>query len=217
VVAREVPRSRTLTSITLLGLLFVSLTGLNMLAGTHLPATWWANFIFVPASLLLIGAWVGWQALPVSWQRVSQIALGLGIIVFTVATILLFESMWFGWTLLIITSGLALIIASLTFAPTTVSLDWHAWLRTTMWWGGVTSLLGVILLLVRLDLVPLQSVVGDFQWWGIVMILLGIGALWNAWWLNARLQNQRTYNVAVLGGLGLLICMQGVLEAVNIT
>jgi hypothetical protein len=123
---------------------------------------------------------------------------------------------WFGWTLLLIVPSLALAGHSIALHRMTEAPAAQAWLRAISWSGIVASLLGLIFLLMRLNIVPMQQLVGSFQWWSGLILLAGAGTIWNAWWLYRRMQNRLTPAALVLGGLGVLTCIQGLLEAANI-
>src|SRR5262245_21731727 len=103
------PHRRVRVSIWPMAVLLEIVALQNLIASSHLPATWWANFIFVPAVLLLASAWLLWSQTTGYWRIAVHLFLSLGAIVFTVATILLFDAISFGWTLLILVPGLALL------------------------------------------------------------------------------------------------------------
>jgi hypothetical protein len=210
------PHSKMAVSIWPLGILLAIVALLNLIASSHLTATWWANFIFVPAVVLLASARLLWSHTVGYWRISVHLFLSLGAIVFTVATILLFNVIWFGWTLLLIVPSLALVGHSMALTRMTEAPGLRAWLRAISWSGVATSLLGLIFLLMRLNILPMQQLVGDFQWWSGIIILAGIGELWNAWWLYRREHGRLTPAAFVLGGLGALTCIMGLLEAANI-
>ena len=211
------PRGRMTINIWPLTILLEAVVMLNLVASSyHLAAVWWANFIFIPAVALLASAWWLWPISTGYWRIVAHLCLSLGTIVFTVATILLFDVIWFGWTLLILVPGLALLGHSLALARMTQAPGLLAWLRTFSWGGVGTSLLGLTFLLMRLGVLPMQQLIGSFQWWSIIIILVGVGAIWNAGWLYRREGDRLTPSALVLGGLGVLNCILGLLEAANI-
>ena len=215
--APEPQQNRVRAALLLFALLLSSITFLNIVARPNLPATWWANFVFAPAVLLLVGAQMVWHHTPRAWHLFSHLMLSIGIIVFTLATILLFRVIGFGWTLLVLIPGLALTVHSITIARTITSPELHAWLRASAWSGSVGAVTGLVLLLIRLDVLALQHVIGTFQWWSIIISAIGVGIVWNAWWLYHKVQQRLTLSVWVLGGFGLLTCISGLLEALNIT
>lgn len=200
--------------------IFVILLGvvslLNISADAHLAETWWANFIFAPAIVAFMSVPLIGQQSVARQSIASAILLSLGVIIFTLATILLFEAMWFGWTLLLIIPGLVVAANSLMFMRATTSLTAQTWLRSGVWMGSTVSLLGAAFLLMRLDLFAILQLVGSFQWWSMIILLAGGGLLWNAWWLYRRMQYQVTTSVLILGGLGLISCVYGLLEAFHL-
>jgi hypothetical protein len=210
------PRGKVRVSIWPMAILLEIVVFLNLLVSPHLAATWWANFIYVPAVALLASAWWLWPKSTGYWRIVAHLCLSLGAIVFTVATILLLDVMWFGWTLLILVPGLALLGHSIALTRMTQVSGLQAWFRTITWGGIVTSLLGLTFLLMRLGVLPMQQLVGSFQWWSIIIVLVGVGAIWNAGWLYRREGDRLTPSALVLGGLGALNCILGLLEAANI-
>jgi hypothetical protein len=210
------PRRKVRVSIWPIAVLLEVVALLNLIASSHLAATWWANFIFAPAVLLLASAWLLWSQTTGYWRIAVHLFLSLGAIVFIIATILLFEVMWFGWTLLIFVPGLALLGHGIALTRMAQAPGLQAWFRTITWGGGITSLLGLTFLLMRLDLLPMQLLVGSFQWWSVIIFLTGVGAIWNARWLYRREHDRLTPSALVLGGLGVLNCILGLLEAANI-
>jgi hypothetical protein len=211
------PPGKIRVSIWPMVILLEAVVMLNLIASSyHLAAVWWANFIFIPAVVLLASAWWLWPHAAGYWRISVHLCLSLGAIVFTVATILLFDVMWFGWTLLILVPGLALLGHSIALTRMTKAPGLQAWFRAITWGGIITGLLGLTFLLMRLGVLPMQQLVGSFQWWSIIIILVGVGAIWNAGWLYRREGDRLTSSALVLGGLGMLNCILGLLEAANI-
>lgn len=207
---------RLISNLILLVSIGVVVAGLNVLAWPYLPGTWWANFIYMAAALLWLSAGLLWSSSSRPWQFIAQLCLSTGAIVFTLATILLFQAMTWSWPLMILVPGLALLGHCLALGQTQATLELQAWLRTATWGGVMTVLVGLTFWLIQLGLLPISGLIGDFQWWGGITMLAGFGAIWNAVWLYQQTRQRITLSVTVLLVMGLIFLFGGFLEIVNI-
>jgi hypothetical protein len=138
---------------------------------------WWAWFILAPAFVLFYwGRVVGQQAngrLPF----LARFNFATGLIILVVAVMFLINLDWsVWWPMMLITPGLALIIAGGKGSDNPTAAAWIGYLR---WVAGAVIGLGVVFLAHTLEMIDLESF-GQFHWWGIFIALPAIGALWQA-------------------------------------
>ena len=207
---------RFISSLVLLFGVGVVVAGLNALAWPYQLGTWWANFIYMAAALLWLSAGLLWSSSTRSWQLMAQLCLSTGAIVFTLATILLFQAMAWSWPLMVLVPGLALLGHCLALGQTQATLGQQAWLRTVAWGGVMTVLVGLTFWLIQLGLLPISGLIGDFQWWGGITMLAGFGAIWNAVWLYQQTRQRLTLTVTALFVMGLIVSFGGFLEIIYI-
>ena len=186
-----------------LGLIFL-LQNIGVL-GRHV--NWWAIFIFIPAFGSFAGAWAALQHSDGRFNTAVRSALGSGLIITTVAVMFLFGMDWgLWWPLMLIMPGLSLILNSFPDTTSKLGPSLTGLLGFGVWSGASVTLLGVTFLLSNLKVINLHLLFGSFQWWGIFILIPGIGALLNAFMIFQ--QNDGHLNIAsrALLGLGLIIC-----------
>ena len=76
----------------------------------------------------------------------------------------------------------------------------------SLWVGVSVMLLGATFLANNLDLINLHTMFGSVQWWGIFILIPGVGALLNALIVFVMSDNHLTLAVQGLFVLGLVIC-----------
>lgn len=141
---------------------------------------WWAIFILIPALGVLSGAWALYQRSQ-RFDAGVRSSLGSGLVILTVALMFLLDFSWgIWWPLMLIVPGIALLLTSLPEADGQLNQYLTRWLNLGVWCSLSLIGLGIGFLLQNLDAVNYRSLFGDFQWWGIFILIPGIGALLNA-------------------------------------
>jgi len=142
---------------------------------------WWAIFIFLPAISALNAAWSAYQRSDGVLTAAVRSSLGGGLVVLTVALLFLFDMDWSRWwPLMLIMPGFSLFLNGLVGfgSQEKSSTRWVA--RMGMWIGLAVMLLGGIFLLDEFGIFSFQETMGISGWWGLVVLIPGLGALYNA-------------------------------------
>jgi len=165
---------------------------------------WWAVFILVPALSALSGAWFAFERSK-HFDAAVRSALGGGLIILTVALMFMFGLDWSRWwPLMLIVPGFTIFINGFP--------DYHpgpamgGLIGLSLWVGVSVMLLGATFLANNLDLINLHTMFGSVQWWGIFILIPGVGALLNALIVFVMSDNHLTLAVQGLFVLGLVIC-----------
>ncbi len=159
---------------------------------------WWALFILIPAASSLWAAWLAFVRGGLRFNAAVRGSLGGGIIILTVALLFLTGLDWsVWWPAMVIVPGVAIFINC--FAETdNVSLQALAGMN--FWVGTAVAALGTTFLLNNLHLISLHALFGDLRWWGLVVLIPGLGAFFNAL-------------IALARGSGLTAIVRGLLVA----
>jgi hypothetical protein len=171
------------------------------------PQNWWALFILYPAAFLLAGGLTCAARRPVPHLATVLLA-GSGIFLGAVGLLLLTDADWGTyWPLMVLLPGLWMTSLGMkTYgrpAP-------DAYSRTLIWTGASVALLGALFLMDRLGVLPLLRWLAPFRWWGVFVLLPGLGAIYNAS-RAARAAGGRTpFSLQCLGAMGLAVCVNAV-------
>ncbi|MEZ4591270.1 MAG: hypothetical protein R3D55_09010 [Chloroflexota bacterium] len=161
---------RNLGGVTML-LIGLTFLVINIL-GKRQVDNWWSIFVMLPGVLLLgIGRTLGLgngrtHVLP-------RVVVGLGLIILTVAAMFALNLNWEQWwPLMIVMPGVTFWLVGGAKADVggTAVLRFERWLAITL------ILLGFTFLADQLDWLNLQALFGNFHWWGIFILIPGIGA-----------------------------------------
>jgi len=142
---------------------------------------WWAIFIFLPAISALNAAWSAYQRSGGVLTAAVRSSLGGGLVVLTVALLFLFDLDWYRWwPLMLIMPGFSIFLNGLVGfgSQPKSSTRWVA--RMGIWIGLAVMLLGGIFLLDKFGIFSFQETTGISGWWGLVVLIPGLGALYNA-------------------------------------
>jgi hypothetical protein len=157
---------------------------MSLLAGVLLSSLvlfslndWWALFILFPGLILFGTGLILALALGVR-NAIAMVFFGAGLVVTTVGLMFLFGADWGKWwPLMLMVPGLA---AGLLGAAQVDIPAIRAWVRMHLWLGVDTILLGSVFLFNGLGRYPVLAAWYPFHWWGIFILLPGIGAFYNA-------------------------------------
>jgi hypothetical protein len=142
---------------------------------------WWALFILIPAFGAFATAWAGFERGGRRFNAIVRINLGGGAILLTVAFMFLFNANWaVWWPLMLIVPGLSMLIQGLPHPATQGHPSVAGLLGMNFWIGGSVVLLGLTFLLNGLGIISLHAIFGDFSWWGLFILIPGLGAFINA-------------------------------------
>lgn len=209
---QQVERSRRLSwsdlggvTLLLIGLAFVTI---NVLGDGRLE-NWWGFFILLPG-LLFVG--MGWRGRLDNgrFPFIARFSMAVGLVVTTVAVMFLLDLNWgTWWPLMLIVSGVALWLVGGAAGRVGVT----AVLRLGRWFAVTMILLGLTFLTDQLTFINLNTLFGDFHWWGFVILLPGIGAFVEA----LRVLRQATWTATGLLIVGVWIVSAGVIELLDPT
>lgn len=172
------PQSNTSRNATVaVGLLFLS-AGALLSFLTLLPLTnWWSLFILFPG-LILLGAGAILAAALGRRKGVTLWTAGVGGVVATVGAMFLLGMDWdFWWPLMVIVPGAALGLLG------TAEVAWppaRLWVRMHVWIGADVLLLGLVFLVNNFLRNAVLAAWAPFHWWGIFILMPGLGAFYNA-------------------------------------
>ena len=157
---------------------------------------WWAMFIFLPAIGSLNAAWTAFRRNDGVFTAGVRSALGGGLIVLTVAILLLFDMDWsIWWPLMLVMPGFAIFLNGMVGFGSQDRTSGRWVLRMGIWTGLAVMLLGWIFLLDKLGVFSLRETFSGFGWWGVVVLIPGLGALYNA--LRSTLEAGRLNAAAI--------------------
>jgi hypothetical protein len=145
---------------------------------TLFPLTyWWSLFILFPG-LIFLGAGVV-LGIALGWRNPISLAFtGVGFIVGTVGAMFLLGADWgFWWPLMLIVPGAAHGLLGM------IEVDSPAvrpWVRMHLWLGADVLLLGLVFLLNNISRNAILTAWYPFHWWGIFILMPGLGAFYNA-------------------------------------
>jgi len=145
---------------------------------------WWALFILMPALALF-----GWgrkigRGVNGRLPFLARLNFAIGLIILVVAVMFLINLDWsVWWPLMLISPGLALLIAIGRGSENPAAAAWSGYLR----WVAVTLIgLGVVFLAQAWGVIDLDTL-GQFRWWGVFIAIPTLGALLQAVRLSGRL------------------------------
>lgn len=177
---------------------------------------WWAIFVLIPAFGALSAAWALYRRSE-RFDAGVRSSLGSGLITLTVALMLLFDFDWgVWWPLMLIVPALAMLLTCLPESGGQLTQYLTRWLNLGVWCSLSVIGLGVGFLLQNLDVVSYRSLFGDFQWWGIFILIPGIGALVNALVAYRDGGNQINWTSQSLLIFGAAACCVGVLALLGL-
>lgn len=156
----------------------VVLLALNWFAGV--TSNWWALFVALPAIVLLTlaGATARWSG---GFHLVTRLLTGLGLIVLAAAGLFLLGFSWsLWWPVMVIVPGAALALAGWRPRDVTAHPNRTAVASVTRWTGLTVVLLGATLLAGMFGLVDLAAWTRRLNWWGVLMLIPAVGAVWTA-------------------------------------
>jgi hypothetical protein len=147
------------------GLMFL-LAGALLSILTLVPLTnWWSLFILFPGMIFLGNAAALWMA-------------GVGLVVSTVGAMFLLEADWgTWWPLMLIVPGTALGLLGAADVDRPAA---RPWVRMHLWLGADVLILGAVFLLNNFCGDAILSAWYPFHWWGIFILMPGLGAFYNA-------------------------------------
>lgn len=138
---------------------------------------WWAVFIFIPAIGSLTGAYTEFRKNG-RFNAGVRSAFGSGLIILTVAFILLFGLSWrLWWPLMVIVPGFSLFLNGIGGLGTSSSAK--AFINMTAWLGIGAMFLGTGFLLENLGLLSLSELLVPYRWWALAILIPALGALVN--------------------------------------
>jgi hypothetical protein len=174
--ARKSPAiSRTIP--VAIGLWFL-ITGALLSILTFIPlVNWWSLFILFPGLILLgTGAILAFALGGRNGAALSIV--GAGLVVSTVAAMFLLQADWeTWWPLMLIVPGAAL---GLIGTADVHSPAVRPWLRMHLWLGADVLILGLVFLVNKFNGNAILAAWHPFHWWGIFILLPGLGAFYNA-------------------------------------
>lgn len=163
------------------------IVAVNSVAVAGSPYRWWANFIIMPA-LVLLTLSVG---LPRAATETRFVLVWIGAIVLTVALLLMAGRMGAYWPLMIVVPCLG---PAGLFALRPADGSLRAFVDTVAGLAVVGVALGVAFLLIRADLVD----PGDLRWWGWFMLAGAVVPGVNGLVLLVRRRGTYWFSMAVL-------------------
>ena len=180
------------------------------LLGVQGVFNWWAIFILIPAA----GAFSTTVAVVQRSGRFNAAArssLGSGIVLTTLAVMFLFNLDWGKWwPLMVIALGVSLILGGITDSSLHPLGAAGGFLNLGAWIGLAAVLLGFGFLFQNLQVFdPAAWLPQGWRWWGLMILLPGIGALLNGFLLRKGQTTLRKFSSAGLVLIGLLACVIG--------
>ncbi|MBN2083792.1 MAG: hypothetical protein JW748_01110 [Anaerolineales bacterium] len=156
------------------GLMLLSVGAILVLV----PLTyWWSLFILFPGLIFLVtGAVLG---VALGWRNPLPLALtGIGFVVATVGAMFLLGADWeVWWPLMLIVPGAAHGLLGMIKVE---SPSVRPWVRMHLWLGVDVLLLGLVFLLNNFSRNAILTAWYPFHWWGIFILMPGLGAFYNA-------------------------------------
>jgi hypothetical protein len=185
------------------GLMFL-LAGALLSILTLVPlANWWSLFVLFPGLIFLGSGAI--LALALGWRNAVALWItGVGLVVCTVAALFLSGADWgIWWPLMLIVPGAAFGLLG------AADVDWPAvrpWVRMHLWLGADVLILGLVFLLNNFCGNAILAAWYPFHWWGIFILMPGLGAFYNASNAVRSGYNGRHLVVRSLAGFGLAAC-----------
>ncbi|NSW53975.1 MAG: hypothetical protein HPY85_15850 [Anaerolineae bacterium] len=141
---------------------------------------WWAVFILLPAFGFFSGAWeIFWRKRRLTHGVRSS--FGSGVVVLTVALILLLDLSWrTWWPLMVITPGLSIFLNGFIDRGSKKGVAERHWTMWNLWVGLSAMLLGATFLAEKLGLLSIREFIPSANWWAVFVALPGLGALVHA-------------------------------------
>lgn len=171
------------------GSILVTLGIIFLLQNLHLMSehfNWWALFILVPALISLTSAFTAFQG---SGWRINAAAgsgLGGGLVILTVALMFLFDLNWsVWWPLMLIVPGFAVFINGFNDRPSLSPIA-SGLVNLSYWSGAALMLLGAAFQFDRLGFLHLAETFGRYQWWGAIILIVGLGLVFNAYRISGK-------------------------------
>ncbi len=156
----------------LLGALFLWLN-----VSPNAAQNWWAVFILIPGLMFMGLAWVATTKSNGRFSFLIRSSAGTSLILFTVAGIFLFNLSWDNWwPLMVAVPGAAIWYACLGVNRVENHAVETAVSGLGRWIGFTTMLLGGTFLLDQLDIISLNSIFGNFHWWGLFILIPAVGS-----------------------------------------
>ena len=138
---------------------------------------WWAIFIFIPAIGSLTGAYTEYRKNG-RFNAGVRSALGSGLIILTVAVILLLGLSWrVWWPLMVIVPGFSLFLNGLGGSNTPNATK--AFINMAAWLGLGAMYLGAGFLLENLGIISFRDLAAPYRWWALAILIPALGALVN--------------------------------------
>ncbi len=146
---------------------------------------WWAVFIFVGGLLFVGVARLVEVKTNGRFPFLVRSNIGIGLIIFTVASLFLFDLSWgVWWPLMLIMPGGALFYTAGAAKQAAGSPTLTAVISMTRWVASTTIVLGIAFLLNQLGIINLTTLFNGFRWWGMFILPPALGAFINAWKLR---------------------------------
>jgi hypothetical protein len=185
------------------GLMFL-LVGALLSFLTLVPLTnWWSLFILFPG-LILLGSGVILARALGGRNVVALWIAGVGLVVITVAAMFLLGADWgMWWPLMLIVPGAALGLLG------TAYVGWAAarpWVRMHLWLGADVMILGLVFLSNNFCRNAILAAWYPFHWWGMFILMPGLGAFYNAAYAVRSGYDGRHWVVRSLAAFGLAAC-----------
>lgn len=141
---------------------------------------WWALFIFIPAFGSLAGAWSAfWRKRRCTAAVRSRV--GSGVVIGTVATLLLLDLNWgVWWPAMVIAGGFSIFLNGFVDRGGSKSVADKNWTMWNLWIGMGAMLLGAAFLLDKLAIFSVQDYIPARHWWSVFAAIPGVGALLHA-------------------------------------
>ncbi len=168
---------------------------------------WWALFILIPAISSLSTAWLTWRRTG-TFNTTARSALGGGLFLLTLTIMFLLDLPWdVYWPLMLIVPGFSAILSGLPDSSMDEKQALKSYLGLSLWIGIAMVLLGGFFLYNNLTSQELLNQFVNFRWYGLIILIPGIGALINAFIIFRRNGNKFIVPARVLLGIGLVICV----------
>ena len=154
-------------------MLLIGLTFLVMsILGKRQVDNWWSIFVMLPG-VLFLGIGRTFSLGNGRHHILTRFAIGLGVVILTVGLMFALNLNWaVWWPLMIVVPGVAFWL----IGGSQHGVGGTAVLRLGRWLGGTMILLGLTFLADQLQLIHLQTLFGDFHWWSIFILIVGMGA-----------------------------------------
>jgi hypothetical protein len=159
------------------GLMFL-LSGALLSVLTLVPLTnWWSLFILFPGLIFLGTGAILAFALGMRHPTALSFA-GVGLVVCAVAAMFLLGADWgFWWPVMVTVPGAALFLQG---AARVDGPPIRPWVRMGLWLGADVLVLGLLFLVNNFLQDAILNAWYPFHWWGIFILVPGLGAFYNA-------------------------------------